>query len=116
MPAVVGGRLVGHHLFQIYGGKMGGWLVGHHGATAAMGGEREAGSDTEAATRAPPPAPGLWPIQLLGPWREGLSTWTLGNTFSPGLVDIWWSLWMFETLSRKQNKLARVKSETLQLE
>ena len=84
MPvAVVGGRLVGHHLFQIYGGKMGGWLVGHHGATAAMGGEREAGSDTEAATRAPPPAPGLWPIQLLGPWREELSTWTLGILSGP---------------------------------
>ena len=80
---MVGGWLVGHHLFQIYGGKMGGWLVGHHGATAAMGGEREAGSDTEAATRAPPPAPGLWPIQLLGPWREELSTWTLG----PMVVD-----------------------------
>ena len=107
MPAVVGGRLVGHHLFQIYGGKMGGWLVGHHGATAAMGGEREAGSDTEAATRAPPPAPGLWPIQLLGPWREGLSTWTLGWAFkyflarSRGyLVDFV----DFETLARKQYK------------
>ena len=50
---------------------MGGWLVGHHGATAAMGGEREAGSDTEAATRAPLPAPGPSSDPAAGPMDGG---------------------------------------------
>ena len=99
MPAVVGGRLVGHHLFQIYGGKMGGWLVGHHGATAAMGGEREAGSDTEAATRAPHQLPVSGRSSC---WAHGGRNWAHGpldgpsNTFWPGLVDIWWSLWILK--------------------
>ena len=75
---------------------MGGWLVGHHGATAAMGGEREAGSHTEAATRAPPPAPGLSSVMgadpAAGPMEGGIEhmdPWMgLQILFWPGLEDI----------------------------
>ena len=98
---------------------MGGWLVGHHGATAAMGGEREAGSDTEAATRAPLPAPGPSSDPAAGPMEGGfehMDPWMAFKYFLARSRGYLVEFVDFETLTRKrQYKLARVKSETLQL-